>query len=262
VTFAAEYQGFESLTPSGTNAFPTNFGPPGFPTDASSGNTSGQTIQSDSTRSAHGTLSLKVATGATATLAWVGWNTSVTWASTMYLRAYMYFAALPTTNSHLLGFLSGGVLAARWGISTGGKIICQDSTFATKLTSTNAPNTAGWFRLEGWYFASATVGQMSFSLYNSMDSTTATESQTSPANLNTLAGNPDTVRYGLVASQANWPATGSAYWVDDIGVSSLGPVGAYSALATATDASNATVDGGPGAGGVPLIGVDDAVGFP
>jgi hypothetical protein len=119
---------------------------------------------------------------------------------------------------------------------------------ATIITTTNAVNIGSWFRIEGWVYGNATSGQAQLSLYNTMDSTTATETDTSPATENTF-GTPQLARFGIGASIA----TVGPFYMDDLGLSSVGLLGPslYSGSASAAVTLAVTATGSSQRSGIP-----------
>jgi len=202
--------------------------------------TSGQTLILDTAQAAHGSQSMKVATGATSATAYADWRASFAWASQTWFRCYVYFTANPASAvaGDVVTFLQTGTLCGRIRISTAGKVTFLDSAGTIQLTSTASINLNGWSRIEGFLIGSATVGQLEFKLFNTMDSTTATETQTSGSTLNTF-GVPNYGRWGLAQSVSN----GGPLWLDDIGLSATGYIGAFTSITdtdtgTAVDASS------------------------
>ena len=109
-------------------------------------------------------------------------------------------------------------------LNTSGKlVVTYSSSGTTFVTFTTSVSLNAWFRVEGFVVASATTGQVSASLYNTANSTTATETHTSAANLDTAPGNPASYNFGIFSSAASI----GPFWMDDIALSSTGPVGPY-----------------------------------
>jgi hypothetical protein len=225
----------EGVTPSGTAL-----------TQGSGGNTGGASgsfldvvnlggtgvVVSDSTHAAHGGLGIHLTTTATASLCFVGWTTSITGqaAATLWFRCYVYLTANPATNLPIGRLLtSAAVQNARLVILTSGLVTFNDAANTVQITSTSHVNLNGWTRIEGFCTASATVGQLEFRLFTtSADATTADDTKTSPATLNTGASIGQ-VQFGVTSvAQAS-----SSVWLDDLGASDtayLGPAGAVASL--------------------------------
>jgi hypothetical protein len=202
-------------------------------TNAASGNYfdiiasgTGSAITFDNTHAAHGTLSYKLAPGAGAVTCNLSWTSSLAASgqTRVDFRVYAYLPSTPTANTRLITVTTtAGTKCAALVVNTTGKMSWQDTTGAqiTGGAFTNACATAQWIRVEGYVIGSATVGQVSASLYNSMDSTTATETVTSAASQNT-AGLCGKVLAGPNADTASVPA----FWVDDFAATTSGtPLG-------------------------------------
>lgn len=179
------------------------------------------TVAYDNTHVAHGGLSCKMATTTSADVA-LTWSTAVVGsAAQLWFRVYCYLTANPPAGFPIFSAdTSGG--AAQCGaftIETTGQMTGQDSAFTGIFTTTNTIPLNQWFRVEGFVIGSATVGQLELKLFDSMDSTTATETQTSAATLNT-SGNIAQVFFSFFARANTGP-----FWIDDAGISDQGYLG-------------------------------------
>jgi hypothetical protein len=226
-------QSFEELA-NGTTITTGNTGNPSAPFDAISALSSGQTLASDNTHVQHGSMALKVATGVTSATCYADWSTSFAWQAQNWFRIYLYMTANPGAAMNLLTFLQSGTSCGRIRIGTTGKVIALDSAGATQLTSTNSITLNAYVRIEGYLTGNASTGQIEFKLFNTPDSTTATETQTSGASLNTT-GTPNTSRWGLAQAVAS---TGQ-FWFDDLGLSTFGYLGVPSAVTDTETGSGA-----------------------
>jgi hypothetical protein len=115
-------------------------------------------------------------------------------------------------------------------LSETGHLYVQNSAFTSIFTFTDTVPLNQWFRIEGSVFGSSTAGQLQLSLFDSPNSTVATQTETSAATQNTF-GSPDRCYYGV----AQFYADIGPFWMADIGVSNtgyLGPVssGLYAAI--------------------------------
>lgn len=187
---------------------------------------SGATLAFDATEAAHGLLSCKVATVAAAT-SFTQWATSgqLPSTATLYVRGYFYFTGNPAGTIRLVNATGAGGSVGTISLTAAGKLLLTyGSGGTTFVTFTATVPLSAWFRVEGFFTASATAGQVSGSLFTG-DSVTATETHTSAANLDTSATNATTLSY------ANSSSIGSVgpYWMDDVAVSTTGPVGPWTA---------------------------------
>ena len=106
-------------------------------------------------------------------------------------------------------------------VSSGKIVVSYSSSGTTYVTFTSAITLNTWMRVEGIVTASATAGQVGASLYTG-DSGTAVETHTSAATLNTASSDPTSVSFG----DSNAIGSLGPYWVDDVGLSSTGYLGA------------------------------------
>jgi hypothetical protein len=224
MAFGLLTQSFEELA-NGTTLTTGNTGNPSAPFDAISALSSGQTLASDNTHVQHGSMALKLATGVTSATCYADWSTSFAWQAQNWFRLYLYMTANPGAAMNVLTFLQSGTSCGRIRIGTTGKVIALDSAGTTQLTSTASITLNAYVRIEGYLTGSATAGQIEFKLYNTPDSTIATETQTSGSALNTT-GTPNTSRWGLAQAVAS---TGPV-WYDDLGLSTFGYLGVPSAI--------------------------------
>lgn len=142
----------------------------------------------------------------------------------IYFRFYARTAANPGTAVRLFNATtSGGSLFSVF-LNTTGKMSATYSSAGTSfVTFTNAVPLGQWFRVEGFCIVSATVGQVSASMFTSgMDNAISDETHTSAATLNvgTLSG---TTSYSFGDSSAITMT--SAIDFDDLGLSNGGPIG-------------------------------------
>ena len=181
----------------------------------------GTTLQFSSTHAAHGTNGLKVATGSTTTVTYAEWSSLGSQTGTVYFRVYVYFTANPGTGYRLFNIQnSSGSTTGFLFVNSTGTVYLADSGSTARATTTNTVNLNGWTRLEGFIVPSTTVGQLSISMYKTMDSVTATETETSAASFNTGA-NLAHILFGITGNIAN----AGPYWLDDAGVSTAGYLG-------------------------------------
>ncbi len=214
--------GFEGGTTGGTITAANSGGASGNAFDAATLG-SGGTLAYDSTHAAHGTLSCKLAS-TTAVATSMQWIASFGAQSTFWWRGYFYFTANPgSTTIRLFNCTTGAGSVMSCSLNSSGKMTVTYSTGGTNyVTFTDAVPLNAWFRVEGLCVVSTSAGQVGASLYDTMDSTTATETHTSAASLNTgsLSG---TTTYNF--GDSNGVGSVGPYWIDDVGLSSSGPLG-------------------------------------
>lgn len=186
---------------------------------------SGAVDNFDNTHTAHGTMAIKVATGVTGVQACTRWTTSVGTVSQAWFRAYLYFTAIPTAITRFMGYAnsSGSNTCGIVAVNTSGKIQFFNASGSSIITTTNVIPLNAWFRVEGMLIGSATVGQLQLKTFTtSMDGVVPDELLTSTATQNTF-GSPGMFSFGQVASTASV----GPFWMDDVGISTLGYLGPY-----------------------------------
>lgn len=180
------------------------------------------TLAFSNTHAAHGSLSCGVGLGATTGTPQLEWSTSMGTQTQAWFRQYLFFAANPAEQVATVRFKSGATLCASVQISAGGLIITSNSSGTTIFTMATSLPTNAWFRLEGFFLLSTTVGQSELKIFTSADSSTATETKTSAATQNLGAASANGYFYGITnTSDINI----STFWMDDLGLSSTGYVG-------------------------------------
>lgn len=185
-------------------------------------------------QAAHGTLSANINTGSSATNVKLQYNTSFTNA-TQFFRVYCYFTGNPgSTNQNLLFVGNGATQVARLHINTSGTLGMDSNSASNVITTTNTVPLNQWVRIEGWVTGSASVGQLSMSLYSLMDSTNPLETQTSAANLNTAAI-PNNWQFGAT----NTGNTSYSFYMDEIAVSGTARIGPWTSGNPTTQSTGA-----------------------
>ena len=181
----------------------------------------GATDAFDNTHAAHGTLSCKIATAGSAAV-YNTWSASLTNTGIpqVWVRMYLYFTANPSNTHRVFSATAGSSVAAALQVTTSGTLRWTDAAASTIFTTTTAIPLNSWFRVEGFVTGSAGAGQVSLSLYTTPDSVVPAEAFTSAATQNT-AGLVTDVRYGVSAAVASV----GPFWMDDIGLSTTGPLG-------------------------------------
>src|SRR6266568_693984 len=179
----------------------------------------GNTLIFDNTHVAHGTLACKVATGSGGGAAYCSWIASLgTQTVQTWFETYLYFPANPVAGLQCVVYVPGSGTSFNVRVTTGGLIQLYNST-TLLLSFTNAVALNQWVRIEGYCVPNTSTGSVSCSLYNSADSTTATETHTI-SSLNT-GSSITAVRFG----QYNNIAINGPFWIDNIGVSTVGALG-------------------------------------
>jgi hypothetical protein len=171
----------------------------------------GGQYNSDPAGGSLGTFSAKCATGSTSTTCFLQWSSSLGTQTNHYGHIYLYFTANPGTAFRVVSALSGASAGCRVRVNTSGKIELSDQAGTIRATSTNSISLNQWIRLDWNFIHSTTAGQVTVNLYNSPDSTSATETVQTANNINTLAS-IDTIRFGVDVSTANI----GPFWMDNI----------------------------------------------
>lgn len=225
-------QNFENGT-SGTTITTSNSGG-GTNTafDAVSGPPSGGTMAFSNTHADTGSLSMEIATGSTAGACLVEWQASLGTQSEIWFRVYCYLTANPSSNIGIIQVLDSSSQCAELFVLTTGALRMVNAAGGTITTTTATVPLSQWFRVEGFVVAGTSTGQTSVSLYDTAQSTTATETDTSAAT-QVLTASINRIYYGLV--NAGLTSIGP-YWLDDIGVSSIGYLGPVLLSGTGTAA--------------------------
>jgi hypothetical protein len=170
---------------------------------------------------AHGNLGLVVATGTTSSNAQMQWGSTVLGTlTTIYGRAYFYTTAAPGANDAVVQFQSSGASVCGFQITTGSQWLVQDAAFTYIHTFTSVIPTGQWVRIEWKVIFSATVGQVILNYYATADSTTVTESYTSPATQN-FGASINTANFGWNNAHVSQPTM----YLDDLALSTTGFLG-------------------------------------
>jgi uncharacterized protein YjbI with pentapeptide repeats len=205
-----------------------------LPTVANSGGASGTPFDTVSkganatvvgtTTAAHGSegLSINNTAGNSGS---VGWTSGGPFGApaAVYFRLYCQISAFQTNQLRLFNVTANGSSVFTVGLNTVGKIVLTYGSAGTSfITFTSIVPTGSWFRVEGFVIPSASVGQISATLFSTPDSLTATETHTSTATLNTgTLALPTTYSFGNSSAVQQ----SSAMLYDDVALSSVGPLG-------------------------------------
>lgn len=219
---------FEGVTPAGTTITTGNSGGgSGTPFDLAPIGSGGTLVSASG--AAHGLLcaSLEDTSAATTAMQWTS-NGPFGPQSQVYFRFYAKISANPGATVRLINSTTGGGSLFSVFLNTTGKISATYSSAGTAfVTFTAAVPVGSWFRVEGFFLASATAGQVSASMFTSNpDGLTPDETHTSAATLNvgTLSG---TTTYSLGDSSSI--AMTSAILFDEWALDNTGPIGPVSA---------------------------------
>jgi hypothetical protein len=174
----------------------------------------------DNTRAAHGTLSTKISSAATAATSYNQWSTSAGSITKPWWRMAMYFTALPAASHRIWSAFQTATLCCAFRLGTDARVTFLDSLAAVGVQTTNPVPLNQWFRLEGFLIGSSTTGQMELKIFSNVDDVSPLETLTSAATLN-LFGVPNVYRYGLGSNLAN----AGPWWQDDYGLSDTGYIG-------------------------------------
>lgn len=186
----------------------------------------GATLAFDSTHYAHGSLSYKIATGASGVACDLDWSQSALGTQTqIWFRFYLYFTAIPV-NTHRIfeitqvpsGTACGGLL-----VNTAGNLYMVNGAGSPVITSTQKIPLNQWFRVEGYVLGSPSAGQVSFSVFSPDDSSVPAWTYTSA--LTNTTGPFGDIKIGPgVYNIANV----GPFWIDSIGISNTGYLGSAS----------------------------------
>ncbi len=156
---------------------------------------------------------------------WCAWSGLGSLTVPVFVRAYLWLSATPVTQRYyfLKGFTAAVSTAWHFRIFTGSPVMsAADATVSGfGAEGSTAVNIGSWFRIEARIVASATVGEFQWKLFNSPDSTTATETSANFTGLN-LGANTDMIRWG---SNTLFPASPFTVYFDDIAVSTTDWIG-------------------------------------
>lgn len=166
----------------------------------------GYTFTYDSSIKHSGSLSAVCVNPGVAGTCYALWDSTVHGTNstvTEYGRAYMYFEAFPSNTVQPFIFINAALSATccRIQVNTTGITTLLNSAGTTIATFTNAVSVGQWIRMEWSIFPSTTVGVFEVKLFNSAESTTATETQT--VNNAVLAANVGALRFGTGSGNTN-----------------------------------------------------------
>jgi PhoD-like phosphatase len=220
----------------------------------------GVTLAADNTNLPPGsTMALKVATTTTAGTPAAAWFAVTVGSRTLlYFRVSGYIPASATPAWRPLAFrLTSGTHIASVLVSGASVSMSYGSGFNGLGAFTTSVPIGSYFRVEGWVLADASAGQVHGELYRSVTATTPDEQHTYTA----LATGAPIQRIDV--GNSNSAASDGPFWLDDVGISSLGPLGPAVQLGTNAMSGTGTLGGvtsQPAAG--PLSGQGTLGGLP
>ena len=166
----------------------------------------------DTLRAAHGSLSMKCVVDAIE-VANIDWSTSIGTISELYVRAYLYMTAFPTSTMRLIRTKNSSAVDVSYvQIGNDGTIYNVDATSFNSMTTLLPINE--WVRFEWRLLASVTVGINHLKIFHH-DSLTLIEEQirttvNTGVDVDVLAiGNPTTSNVGT-------------FWIDDLEANDIG----------------------------------------
>ncbi len=177
-----------------------------------------------------GTLSGKIST-TTASGTYLEWSTAVGTLTNHYGRFYLKTSVVNATRVYASFYRTGTLAAYIFTDATGHLGIDASSGGTATCASALTANT--WYRVEYHIVHSATVGQVSISYYASLESTSATDSATTSANVNTLQ-DCNTYRFGIGCGVTTYASTD--VYLDAMvagAASAVGPAGPSNTVAPA-----------------------------
>jgi len=156
----------------------------------------------------HGAGSLAGQFAHTASATYLSWTTALGAVTDHYGRVYLYATGNPASATRgPFAFYNSGALTSRWEINTNGTLAARDTVAATNGSVAISLNQ--WVRIEWHVVHSATVGIVEVKLFNSPESSTASDTITrSSANTGTQANEIQ------VGQQSGGPTY--TYWLDGI----------------------------------------------
>lgn len=178
-----------------------------------------------SAHAAHGSLSMAVSTGGTASVAYAGWTTSLGARTSLFGRAYLYLTANPASPDRIIYFNGqGGTNAGGIQLTTTRQLQPQDTNFVQPFTFTSVIPLNTWVRVE-WFVVTGAAGAASLDVryYASLDSATITEEHIDATGVYGGSGGIAEVAFGWTGSHVNQPLT----YIDEVGLSTVGWLGPY-----------------------------------
>lgn len=170
-----------------------------------------------------GTLGMAQAFAGTSVASHADWLTLGSITTSVWIRTYMWFDALPNANFRLGIFrTSTPGNSAILQITTAGilRFLRADATTVTASTGSTAIATGQQIRIEARCLSSTTAGEIEWWLYNSPESETPTE--TISVGSEVLGANTDGFFWGTNATTG---PTNQTIYSDDLAISDVGKIG-------------------------------------
>lgn len=206
-------QNFEAGVTDGTDITTANSVGPAVTGFDSIVGLSGNVVYS-TTQAHHQTFSCKISTGLTTNNPAVLWSTGIGALTDFYGRVYIYFTANPGGSIDLFTGNNGAGGSMRIRITNAGKLAILDGGNTQQAITTNSISLNQWVRYEFHTVCNASTGSVELKLFNTPDSTIATETiNATNINTNTQA---DTYRFGMRTNSASV----TAFYLDDIAIDS------------------------------------------
>ncbi len=176
-------------------------------------------------------LSYKIDTPATSVNVLVEWTTTtIGTQTTLFARVYLYLLANPVSQPiHLIKFRDGSTEKGAVIIQTGGTIALRDNGGAIGGAMTATVNLNQWVRIEAKIVCNTTTGTIEAILFNSPNSSVATETLTKTnRNTGTQVTN---ARFG--ETSVSGTITARTFYVDDLQTNATAYAGTAHQLVTA-----------------------------
>jgi hypothetical protein len=184
---------------------------------------SGAALTFDNAHAAHGALSYKFVASSSGSVV-SAWTTSLTGSSVtqVWFRTYVYITANPVIALKLVEAMSSTTQRASVSVGTTGKITLQNAAGTTLLTSTTTVPLNQWFRIEGFFIGSATVGQIECKIFTTSANAVSPDETLTTTAVQNNGGTINRLQFGNPTSGVSY-----THWMDEVGASDtayLGPV--------------------------------------
>lgn len=183
---------------------------------------SNASLKYDDAEMAHGLLSARVDTGASAVSAYMQWDqASLGDNGEFYERWYFRLAALPASTRYIREWRNStsGTTICRMQVTSAGNLRMEDSALANIFNAGINITDDVWYRIEVHVVVS--TGQAEMKIFTVIDSATPADTQSSAPGFTFGAATCNRSRAGWLSSAANLPHL----WVDDWAFSTVGWIG-------------------------------------